>query len=73
MATLGSGLRADAVDVNRFRAPNVPFTGLSRTHAPACQVGGVHRVSRKDEVSTPWPSPMPSVTRGLQLDKGRSL
>ena len=42
-------------------------------HAPVRQVGGVDRVPRKDEVSPPGPSPMHSVTRGLQVDKGRSL
>ena len=73
LATLGSALRPDAVDMNRFRALHLPLTGLSRTHAPARQVGGVGRVQRKDEVSPPWPSPMHSVTRGLQVDKGRSL
>ena len=73
LAVLGSALRADAVDANRFRAKLPPSYGLSRVHAPARQVGGVGRVPRKDEVSTPWPSPMHSVTRGLQVDKGRSL
>ena len=73
LATLGSALRADAVDMNRFRALHLPLTGLSRTHAPARQVGGVGRVPRKDEVSPPRPSPMHSVTRSLQVDKGRSL
>ncbi len=73
LATLGSTLRADAVDVNRVRALHLPLAGISRTHAPARQVGGVDRVPRKDEVSPPWPSPMHSVTRGLQVDKGRSL
>ena len=73
LATLGSALRADAVDVNRVQSLHLPPTGSSRTHAPARQVGGVDRVPRKDEVSPPWPSPMHSVTRGLQVDKGRSL
>ena len=73
LATLGPALRAHAADVNRFRAFHPPLVGLSRTHAPARQVGGVDRVPRKDEVSPPWPSPMHSVTRGPQLDKGRSL
>ena len=73
LATLGSALRADAADVNRFWAPHQPLTGLSLTCAPARQVGGVHRVPRKDEVSPPGPSPMHSVTRGLQVDKDGSL
>ena len=73
LATLGSGLRANAADVNRFRALHPPLAGISRTYAPARQVGGVGRVPRKDEVSPPWPSPMHSVTRGLQVDKDRSL
>ena len=73
LATLGSALRADAGDANRFQAKHPTPTGSSRTYAPARQVGGVGRVPRKDEVSPPWPSPMHSVTRGLQVDKGRSL
>ena len=73
LATLGSALRADAVDVNRVRSRHLPPTGFTCTHAPARQVGGVDRVPRKDEVSPPWPSPMHSVTRGLQMDKDRSL
>ena len=73
LATLGSTLRADAVDVNRVRSLHLPPTGLSRTNAPACQVGGVGRVPMKDEVSPQWPSPMHSATRGLQVDKGRTL
>ena len=73
VATLGSALRADAVDVNRVRSLHLPPTGSSRTHAPARQVGGVGRVPRKDEVSPSWPSPMHSVTRGLEMDKGRFL
>ena len=36
-------------------------------------MGGVGRVSRKDEVSPSWPSPMHSGTRGLQVDKDRFL
>jgi len=73
VATLGSALRADAGNANRLQALHLYLSGLSRTHAPARQVGGVDRVPRKDEVSPPWPSPMHSVTRGLQVDKGRSL
>ena len=73
LTSLGSALRADSVNVNSFGALHQPFVGLSRTHAPARQVGGVGRVPRKDEVSPPWPSPMHSVTRGLQVDKDRSL
>ena len=73
LATLDSALRADAVDMNFFRAFPLPLASLCRTHAPACQVGVVDRVPRKDEVSQSWPSPMHSVTRGLQVDKGRSL
>ena len=73
LATLGSPLTADAGTVNRIRAGLSPHTGLSRTYAPARQVGGVDRGPRKDEVSPPCPSPMHSVTRGLQVDKGRSL
>ena len=73
LATLGSALGADAVDMNRFRALHPSLAGLSRTYAPARQVGGVGSVQRKDEVLPSWPSPMQSVTRGLQVDKGRSL
>ena len=73
LATLGSALRADSPHVNRVRAGLPPLTGLSRTYAPARQVGGVGRVPRKDEVWPPWPSPMHSVTRGLQVDNDRSL
>ena len=73
LATLDSALRADAVDMNFFRAFPLPLAGISRTCAPARQVGGVHRVPRKDEVSPPGPSPMQSVERGLQLDKDSSL
>ena len=73
LATLGSALRADAVNVDHFRALRPPLTGISRTHAPARQVSGVDRVPRKDEVSPPWPSPMHRVTRGLEMDKGRFL
>ena len=69
LATLDSALRADAVDMNFFRAFPLPLASLCRTHAPACQVGVVDRVPRKDEVSPPWPSPMHSVTSGLQVDK----
>ena len=72
-ATLGSALRADVGIVNRFRALRPPLTGISRTHAPARQVGGVGRVPRKDEVSPLGPSPMHSMTRGLQVDKVSSL
>ena len=73
MATLGSALRADAVNMNRFRAFKLPLTGPSRTNAPARQVDGVGRVPKKDEVPLQWPSSMHSVTRGLQVDKDRSL
>ena len=73
LATLGSALRPDAVDMNRFRALHQPLADQSRTNAPARQVGGVGRVPRKDEVARPWPSPMHSVTRGLRVDKARSL
>ncbi len=73
LATLGSALRAGAAAVHRARAIFPPPTGILRTHAPARQVGGVGRVPRNDEVSPPWPSPMQSVTRGLQVDKDSSL
>ena len=73
LAPLGSALRADSLHVNRVRACLPPLAGLSRTYAPERQASGVGRVQRKDEVSPPWPSPMHSVTRGLQVDKGRSL
>ena len=73
LATLGSALRADVVDMNFFRTYYLPRTGHSCTHAPARQDGGVDRVQRKDEVSAPWPSPMHRVTRGLQVDNDRSL
>ena len=56
-----------------LRALHLPLAGISRTYAPARQVGGVDRVPRKDEVSAPWPSPMHRVTRGLQVDNDRSL
>ena len=73
LATLGSALRADAVNMKRFRGLHQRPPGLSRTHAPARQAGGVGRDPRKDEVALSCPSPMQSVTRGLQVDKGRSL
>ena len=73
LATLGSALRADAEDANCCQLSPPPPTGLSRTHAPVRQVSSVDHVPRKDEVSRPWPSPMRSVTRGLQVDKGRTL
>ena len=73
LATLGSALRSDAAKVNRVQAAHEPRAGLSRTKTPARQVGGVGRVPRKVEVSPAWPSPMHSVTRGLQGEKGRSL
>ena len=51
-----------------------PFpSASSASNPPARQVGGVGRVPRKYEVSPPCPSPMHSLTRGLQVDKGRSL
>ena len=73
MATLGSTLRADAEDANDIKALHLPLTGRSCTYAPARQVSGVDRVPRKDEVLLPSPSPMHSVTRGLQVEKDRSL
>ena len=73
LATLGSGLRANAADVNRFRALHPPLAGISRTYAPARQVGGVGRVPRKDKVSPAYPSPMHRRKRGLQVDKSRSF